>query len=242
MTNSEQDRTNRKGDQGQRGLERRISPDLANVMAANESVTEPRRLTPKGRATRERIVATAAQLMHDHGVAGTSLGDVQRAAGVGVSQVYHYFGDKDSLIRAVVAHRIQALLATLGGLDTVEGLRAWRDLLVDTLGQRNCEGGCPVGSLAGELAESFPECRADLAGGFDQWEAAIRAGLQAMYDRGDLRRKANPDRLATALLAAVEGGMLLAQVRRDPAPLATALDEVLDRIDDLRPRRAPARQ
>lgn len=209
-------------------------------MAANESVTEPRRLTPKGRATRERIVATAAQLMHDHGVAGTSLGDVQKAAGVGVSQVYHYFGDKDALIRAVVAHRIQALLATLGGLDTMEGLRAWRDLLVDTLGQRNCVGGCPIGSLVGELAESFPECRGDLAGGFDQWEAVIREGLQAMYDRGDLRRKANPDRLATALLAAAEGGMLLAQVRRDPTPLATALDEVLDRIEDLRPRSAPA--
>jgi TetR/AcrR family transcriptional regulator, transcriptional repressor for nem operon len=43
-------------------------------------------------------------------------------------------------------------------------------------------------------------------------------------------------------LAAVEGGILLAQVRRDPAPLETALDEVLDRIEDLRPRRAQARQ
>jgi TetR/AcrR family transcriptional regulator, transcriptional repressor for nem operon len=231
-----------KGDQGSGARSDEISPDLANVMAANESVTEPQRLTPKGRATRERIVATAAQLMYDDGVAGTSLGDVQKAAGVGVSQVYHYFGDKDSLVRAVIAHRIHALLATLGGLDTMEGLRAWRDFLVNTLRQRNCEGGCPVGSLAGELAEPFPECRADLAGGFDQWEAAIRKGLQAMRDRGDLRRKANPDRLATALLAAVEGGMLLAQVRRDPAPLETALDEVLDRIEELRPRRAPAPQ
>jgi TetR/AcrR family transcriptional regulator, transcriptional repressor for nem operon len=207
-------------------------------MAINESVTEPRRLTPKGRATRARIVATAADLMHDHGVAGTSLGDVQKAAGVGVSQVYHYFGDKDSLIKAVIAHRIDGLLSTLGGLDTMEGLRAWRDLLVDTLARRDCVGGCPIGSLVGELAESLPECRADLAGGFDQWEAAIRAGLQAMWDRGDLRRKANPDRLATALLAAAEGGMLLAQIRRDPSPLATALDEVLDRIEDLAPRRA----
>ena len=211
-------------------------------MAANESVTEPQRLTPKGRATRERIVATAAQLMYDHSVAGTSLGDVQKAAGVGPSQVYHYFEDKESLIRAVIAHRIHALLATLGGLDSMEGLRAWRYFVVDTYRQRNCEGGCPLGSLVGELAEPFPECRGDLAGGFDQWEAAIREGLQAMCDRGDLRRKANPDRLATALLAAVEGGIMLAQVRRDPAPLETALDEVLDRIEDLRPRRAQARQ
>jgi TetR/AcrR family transcriptional repressor of nem operon len=77
--------------------------------------------------------------------------------------------------------------------------------------------------------------------GFHQWESAIREGLQAMYDRGELRRTANPDRLATVVLAAVAGGMLLAQVRRDPAPLETALDDALDRIEDFRPRRAPAR-
>ena len=82
----------------------------------------------------------------------------------------------------------------------MEGLRAWRDLVVDTYRQQNCEGGCPLGSLVGELAEPFPECRADLAGGFDQWEAAIRTGLQAMCDRGDLRRTADHGRLATALL------------------------------------------
>ena len=215
-------------------------------MATNELVAEPHGLTPKGRATRDRIVVAAAQLMHDHSVAGTSLGHVQKAAGVGASQMYHYFEDRQSLIRAVIAYRVRNLLETLqpnrGGLDSMEALRAWRDFVVDTHRQRNCEGGCPLGSLVGELAELFPECRDDLAGGFDQWEAAIREGLQAMRDRGDLRRKANPDRLATALLAAVEGGIMLAQVRRDPAPLEAALDEVLDRIEDLRPRRMPADQ
>ena len=211
-------------------------------MAANESVAEPHRLTPRGQATRERIVATASQLIYDHGVAGTSLGDVYKSAGVGPSQMYHYFQDRQFLIRAVIAHRVHAVLATLGGLDSMEGLRAWRDVVVDTYRQQNCEGGCPLGSLVGELAEPYPQCRADLAGGFDQWETAIRTGLQTMCDRGYLRRTANPERLATALLAAVEGGTLLAQVRRDPAPLETALDEVLDRIEDLRPRRAPARQ
>ena len=72
-----------------------------------------RRLTPKGRATRDRIVAVAAQLMFEHGVAGTSLGDVQKAAGVGASQLYHYFGDKQALIRAVIAYRTEAVLGTV---------------------------------------------------------------------------------------------------------------------------------
>jgi hypothetical protein len=48
--------------------------------------------------------------------------------------------------------------------------------------------------------------------------------------------------LAVALLAAVEGGSLLTQLHRDTAPLETALDEILDRIEDLKPRRAQSRQ
>ena len=56
------------------------------------------RLTAKGLATRERIVAAAAQLMFERGVAGTSTDDVQAAAGISASQLYHYFDDKRALV------------------------------------------------------------------------------------------------------------------------------------------------
>jgi hypothetical protein len=97
----------------------------------------------------------------------------------------------------------------LASLDSLEALRAWRDLLVEGRRQIQCQGGCPLGSLAGELFEAHPECREDLVDGFDQWEGAIQAGLQTMHKRGDLRRSADPDRLATALLAAIQGGLVL---------------------------------
>ena len=91
-------------------------------------------------------------------------------------------------------------------------------------------GGCPLGSLAGELSKALPECREDLADGFDQWEGSIRDGLQAMYKRGDLRRSPDPDRLATALLATLQGGLVLAGVHRDVDPLEAALDTILEHI------------
>ena len=75
-------------------------------MSTDELIEESNALTPKGQATRDRIVATAAELIHDNGIANTSLGDVQKAAQVGASQVYHYFSDKQSLIRAVVNYRV----------------------------------------------------------------------------------------------------------------------------------------
>lgn len=199
--------------------------------------TAPQRLTRKGAATRGRIVAAAAGLMLERGVAGTSTDDVRAAAGVSTSQIYHYFADKNALVRAVIAHQTQAVLDAqeplLSSLDSLPALRAWRDLVVDVQRERHCQGGCPIGSLASELAESDDVARGDLVDGFARWEAAIRAGIHAMHDRGELRRDADPDQLALALLAALQGGLLLTQTRRETAPLEAALDAMLAHIADL---------
>lgn len=95
---------------------------------------------------------------------------------------------------------------------------------------RDCAGGCPIGSLAAELAEIDPAVRAELVASFARWENAIRAGLQAMRDRGERRPEADPARLATATLAALQGGLLLTQVRRETAPLEAALDVLITHI------------
>ena len=210
------------------------------VTGSDAESSDERTFTAKGLATRERIVEAAAMLMYSGGVAGTSWEDVQNAAGVSASQLHHYFGDKQGLVRAVIAHQTRAILESqqppLASLDSLEALRAWRDLLVE--GRRHqCQGGCPLGSLAGELFEAHPECREDLVDGFDRWEGAIRDGLQAMHKRGDLRPSADPDRLATALLAAVQGGLVLSQVRRYVDPLEAALDTILQHIASLTTRR-----
>src|ERR1700735_1046854 len=75
--------------------------------------------------------------------------------------------------------------------------------------------------------------RSDLAAAFQRWIAAIRDGLQAMQGRGELREDADVPKLACALMAAVEGGLLLAKAQRDVAPLEAALDTVIDRIASL---------
>ncbi len=73
---------------------------------------DERRLTRRGRATRQRIVAAAAELMFEHGVAETTLEDIRAAAGVSGSQVYHYFEDKQALVRAVIDYQVDAVLDT----------------------------------------------------------------------------------------------------------------------------------
>jgi AcrR family transcriptional regulator len=202
------------------------------------------RLTRKGQATRDRIVEAAAGLMFRQGVAGTTTEQVQAAAGVSASQIFHYFADKRALIRAVIAYQTEAVLTAqqplLARLDSMDALRAWADLYVSIEEQLKYEGGCPLGSLGSELAETDAAARQDVERGFARWEGAIRDGLRAMYARGDLRRSADPDALALALLTAVQGGLLMTKIRRDPASLRTVLDVVLAHIESLTPRRGRA--
>ncbi|MFD7918483.1 TetR/AcrR family transcriptional regulator [Streptomyces sp. NPDC059740] len=196
---------------------------------------EQRRLTRPGRRTRDRIVEAAAELMFHRGVGGTSIPDIQAAAGVSASQIYHYFGDKRGLVLAVVDFQTDARLdqqrPLLDHLDSIEALRAWCERAAERQEAAGCVGGCEIGSLAGELAETDPTARTGLAASFDRWEAPIRSGLSRMQDRGELSERADVAALATALLAAIQGGMLLAQVRRSSTAYRHAVSAVIDHIE-----------
>jgi TetR/AcrR family transcriptional repressor of nem operon len=200
-----------------------------------------RTFTAKGLATRERIVEAAAQLIHERGVASTTTELVRDAAEVSSSQLYHYFKDKMELVRAVIAYQTDAVIGAqaefLGHLDSMQALRRWRDLLVRVQRGARCAGGCPLGTLSSEIAEIVPEFRIDLNRAFTRWEDGIRSGLRAMYARGTLRKDTDPDRLAAALLAAVQGGLLLTQIRRNTKPLEAAIDTMLDHIESLTKKR-----
>jgi AcrR family transcriptional regulator len=190
-------------------------------------------LTAKGQATKARIVATAADLVFKQGVAGTSIEDVRKAAGVSGSQMTHYFEDKRTLIRAVVTHQADTIVTSLGTLDSFDALDAWANLNVEILRARHCAGGCLLGSVVAEVVECDAEARENAERGFGRWEELLRDGLTAMRDRGDLRPEADPSQLALALLAAVQGGALLTQARRDTAPLEAALGTALAHLRSL---------
>ncbi len=187
------------------------------------------RLTPKGERTRAKIIDAAARLVYERGVAGTTLEDIRASAEVSGSQLQHYFAGKDELVQAVIGHQADTIAGNQqqADLGSARGLQAWRDLVITTARNAGGRGGCPLGSLGGQLAESDPQARTLIAYGFEQWSAAISDGLRALHAAGHLRAGLEPDDLAVTLLAAVQGGLLLAQVQRNTRPLETAVDTVL---------------
>jgi TetR/AcrR family transcriptional repressor of nem operon len=116
--------------------------------------------------------------------------------------------------------------------DTIDGLIRWRDFLVEHQRLLGFIGGCPIGSIGSELAELDERARRRVAASFDRWESGLRRGLTAMEQRGDLH--GDPEDLALAVLAALQGGLLLTQVQRSTRPLEKVLDTMIEHIGLLR--------
>jgi TetR/AcrR family transcriptional repressor of nem operon len=188
------------------------------------------RLTAKGKRTRARIIEAAAGLIYERGVAGTSLDEIRSAAGASGSQLSHYFAGKDELVQAVIGYQAATITGNQrqADLGSPQGLRAWRDMVIAEVESSQGQGGCPLGSLAGQVAETDGQARTLLAAGFGQWSAAISDGLRRLHAAGHLPDGIDPDKLAVTLLAALQGGLILAQVQRDTRPLETAIDTVLE--------------
>ncbi|MFZ4893002.1 TetR/AcrR family transcriptional regulator [Plantibacter sp. Mn2098] len=224
----------------------------------NETTDRVAGLTAKGRATRERIVEAAAELMHAEGFQGATNEEVRAAAAISGSQLGHYFPDKESLVRAVIAHRADQVVVIgrapvspgeggtvaagargapgvpgapgdgLALLDSISRLRQWADFYLER--EEVCLTGCRFGSLASDVLKSDLDVRDDISTGFSRWADVFRDGLAAMRDRGELRADAEPERLAYVLLAAFQGGMLLTQAQRSIAPLRASLGGAIDYI------------
>lgn len=186
--------------------------------------------TIRGRATRARILAAATELVSERGVAGTSLDDVRERAHASKSQLYLYFSDREALLREVAGSTCEAVLGNqidvLSGFDSLRGIDRYLDTIVDLQDDQKHPSGCPIASLAGQLADHDEQTRLILADALDRWEEGLRTGLEAMAARGELKPDADPALLATQTLAALQGGLLLAQVRRDVRQLRIAADTV----------------
>ena len=189
---------------------------------------DDRRLTAKGRATRDRIVKVAAELILSDGLSALNMDALRKAASVSGSQLAHYFTDKQALIRAVVARQIDVVLdfhrqPKLRALDTFEDFERWIDLNMRYLRRIGYSGTPTYHALAGQLAKSDTTTRHTLAAGYWQWIELLERAIHRMEDHGVLVAGADPRKLALVIVSAHQGGATLAFTYRQEWPHADAV-------------------
>ena len=178
-------------------------------------------VTSKGARTRARMIEATAGLLQRHGFYGTGVNDVVRDSGAPKGSLYFHFpGGKEQLaaeaLRFAAAQWRDALAAaTLTAPTTADALDAALRYLGSELEASAFRDGCPVATAALDAAASSDAVREACADGYRIWTELITARLVA-----DGRDRDEAAGLASFILAAIEGALLLARVYRSTAPLA----------------------
>ena len=186
-----------------------------------------RTLTRKGAATRQRIVEGAAAEIRERGVLRTTLDDVLARTGTSKSQLFHYFPDgRDALLLAVARFEADRVLADqqphLGDLSTWAAWQDWRDALVARYRAQGQH--CPLATLNSELGRNSPGAQAVSAELMGRWQEEIADGIRRMQATGGVDPTLDAARSAAALLAGIQGGVLLLLTTGSTVHLEAALD------------------
>jgi len=170
-------------------------------------------------AKRERLVAAATQLLHQHGIERTTLADIAKAADVPAGNVYYYFKTKDDVIAAVIEAHAQQIRTTLAAIDAQhQSPRSRLKAFVREFTSQSelvAQYGCPLGGLCSEIGKRVRPA-----------DFAVAGLMRLLIDWAETqfrslgRRDAHD--LALDLLAAYEGSALLASTFADPGLLSGA--------------------
>ena len=178
---------------------------------------------------RERLVASAAELLHRNGAEGPTLAEIALAADVPPGNVYYYFKTRDELVHAVIESRVQQVSALLERLDErptpiarLKGLaESWT-----TNGALIVEHGCPLGGLCHELGKASSELGADAA-------RPLRVILEWVERQFRELKQRNASALAITFLGAIQGAALLANAFGDEQLLKQEIRRIERWVDSL---------
>jgi AcrR family transcriptional regulator len=200
------------------------------------------KITERGRRTRQRIIEATGEQILASGIGGTTLDDVRAATLTSKSQLFHYFpGGKAELVREVAQWEGRQLFEAqepyIHDLGSWESWEHWRSGLVDYYISRG-RWACPIGSLASQAAMTDPELARIIADGMRSWRETLAMGVDRMRDAGLVDASSDSIKVATVILAAIQGGLLLSQPERSAWPLEAALDSALAPLHQASPRSA----
>jgi AcrR family transcriptional regulator len=188
--------------------------------------SQVQKFTAKGQATRQRIIDGAAAEIRVRGAVATTLDDVMARTATSKSQLFHYFpGGKDQLLLAVAELEAGRVLSDqqphLSQLTSWAAWQRWRDVVVARYRRQGQQ--CPLSTVMSEIGRT-PGAQAVTSALIEQWRTEIASGVRAMQQQGKIAGSVDPSSAAAALLAGIQGGVLVLLNTGDLGYLEAALD------------------
>lgn len=186
---------------------------------------------------KQEIISTAREIIYSKGYQSTSNSDILQAAHIGKGQFYHYFSSKYDLGLAVVEELLkewdqqlfvgifQAELGPAAKLNKM--LERALSFHMDT----DKSSGCPIGNLAIEMSEHDETFRVKIQGVFTRWIEVVQATLDEMIELGQLHPATDTKKSAQAMIAMIEGGILLMKNQQSADYLSNVFDVIREQYN-----------
>jgi len=193
----------------------------------------------KGEKTRERILASSAQLFNRQGYFGASLADIMRETGLEKGGIYNHFSSKEQLALesfdyayGLIQERVRQALS--GKFNAIERLLAIVSVFQGIVEDPQVAGGCPILNTAIEADDANEVLRDRARSAMDNWRTTIHRIVNKGIERQQIRPGVDADEVASILIATLEGAIMLSNLYKDPLHIQRAADHIAHYIETLR--------
>lgn len=179
----------------------------------------------KGEQTRQRLVAEAASLFNQRGYEGSSMQDIMQATGLQKGGIYRHFASKEELAQEAFdyawAETSQARLKNLDEVEnTVDRLRQFVANFVEV--RSPLPGGCPLLNTAVEADDGNEALRKRALKALRGWRGRLAGMVKEGVQRGEINLTADPQSVATVVVACLEGALMMSRLERSGDALLVA--------------------
>lgn len=196
-----------------------------------------KRVLQKG-DTRLRMIQAAQDLFHRQGIHATSVDQILDRSGTGKSQFAYYFKTKDGLVHAVLQHLHDWLRGDDApvnySVQSWEELEAWLRFFVQAQHGLGCDRACPVGTIGNDLSADQELLRQDVRLIFEWIHGQLARFFAERKAKGELAASTDPDALADFCIVTVQGGLLVAKIKRESAPFENAVTHAIAYLKSLK--------
>jgi TetR/AcrR family transcriptional repressor of nem operon len=197
----------------------------------------------KGKETRQRIIAEAANLFNRRGYNGSSLQDVMQATGLEKGGIYRHFSSKEELAAAAFDHAwSRAIEIRQHDLDQIENsVDKLKQLITNFVERRpSIPGGCPLLNTAIDADDGNALLRDRARKALRGLQAKVISFVETGITEGNARKDVDARRVANLVIATLEGALMISRLERNDDALLDAQTHLHNYIDAevRKPRRA----
>lgn len=189
----------------------------------------------KGEITKNKIMKAAVKLIFQKGIESTSISDIVKEAGVAKGSIFFHFPDKQTLVSETLNQYennfFLFLEKSLSGDTPGERLINFFEKVSNYHKERNYAGGCIFGNTALEMADKNEIFTGIVSNVFKKWVRNLEDVIEEAIKTGEIRKDIHPDILASTIVAALEGGIMLSRLEKSGEPLEKSMCAFVKMLD-----------